>query len=84
MENNILLTIIEFVMSIIVEGIILAGIFSHISNRIQQKDQAFLQNEMANIEVQNKFIFEQLQKEIRESKHEIINQIKESAAPSKE
>jgi hypothetical protein len=38
---------------------------------------------MQNLEKQNKFDFEQLQKEIRDSKTDIINQIKESTASKK-
>ena len=78
MSENIMLTIIEFIASLIVEGIILSMIFNWISNKETEKQQQNLQKEMANIEEQNKLIFEQLQTEIREVKHDIISQVKES------
>ena len=52
MSETITLTIIEFIASVIVEGIILAGIFSHISNQAQTKQQQNLQQEMNNIEIE--------------------------------
>ena len=78
MNENVILTIIEFGASLIVEGIILSMIFNWISNKETEKQQQNLQKEMTNIEEQNKFIFEQLQMEIRDAKHDIISQVKES------
>jgi len=83
MNQNIILTIIEFGASLIVEGIILSMVFNWISNKETVKQQDNLQREMTNIEIQNKFIYEQLQQEIRDSKSDIISQIKESAASKK-
>jgi len=71
------------VIGLLVEGIILSFVFNAISNTANEKQQRSLKAEMNNIEVQNKFIYEQLQIEIREAKHEIISQIKESAAANK-
>jgi uncharacterized membrane-anchored protein YhcB (DUF1043 family) len=65
--------------SIVVEGIILSMIFNWISNKETEKQQQHIQKEMSNIEIQNKFIYEQLQKEIRDSRNDLISQIKESA-----
>ena len=78
MNQNIILTIIEFGASLIVEGVILSMVFNWISNKETNKQQKSLQKEMSNIEIQNKFIYEQLQNEIRDTKLDIINQIKES------
>jgi adenine-specific DNA methylase len=83
MNQNIILTVIELVLSLIIEGIILSMIFNWIANNQNDKQQKNLQNEMNNIEAQNKFIYKQLQDEIHEAKTEIISQIKESAAASK-
>jgi hypothetical protein len=83
MKENIILTIIEFIASLIVEGIILSMVFNFISTKETDKQQKSLQKEMSNIEIQNKFIYEQLQTEIREAKNDVISQIKESAAASK-
>ena len=83
MNQNILLTIIEFVSSLIIEGLILSMVFNWITNKANEKQQKNLESEMSNIEIQNKFIYEQLQKEIREAKLEMISQVKESAASKK-
>lgn len=78
MNQNILLTILEFVASTIVEGLILAGVFQWLSNKDQQKQQEMLAQEMNNIEKQNKFDYEQFMQSIQNAKTEIISQIKES------
>lgn len=83
MNQNIILTIIEFGASLIVEGIILSMVFNWIANKETEKQQQNLQKEMTNIEIQNKFIYDQLQEEIRITKSDLINQIKESAAAKK-
>ena len=79
MNQNIILSIIEFVASTIVEGVILAGVFNWIGDKNQQKQQEMLAQEMNNIEKQNKFDYEQFQKAMQNAKTEIISQIKESA-----
>ena len=79
MNEQIYLSIIEIGISLIIEGIILSMIFNWISNKGTEKQQKNLQNEMNNIETQNKLIYEQLQQEIRMAKTELISQIKESS-----
>jgi uncharacterized membrane-anchored protein YhcB (DUF1043 family) len=83
MNENIILTIIEFGASILVEGVILSMLFSWVENRSVEKQQQHITNELNNVEKQNKFDFEQLQTEIRTSKTDILNQIKESAENSR-
>ena len=78
MDQNIILTIIEFGASILVEGVILSMLFTWIENRSVEKQQQHITQEMNNIEKQNKFIYEQLQKEVRDTKQDLISQIKES------
>jgi uncharacterized membrane-anchored protein YhcB (DUF1043 family) len=78
MNQAIILTILEFVASVLVEGIILSFVFMWISNQASEKNQQNLQREMNNIETQNKLIYEQLQLEIRNAKQDVISQIKES------
>lgn len=80
MNNDIVLTIIQIVFSLIFEGIILSMVFAFIANQTSEKQNNALKTEMANIEVQNKFIYEQLLKSIENSKTEVISQIKESEA----
>jgi adenine-specific DNA methylase len=83
MNQNIILTVIELFLSLIIEGIILSMIFNWIANNQNDKQQKNLQKEMNNIEIQNKFIYTQLQNEIHETRRQILSQIKESAAASK-
>jgi hypothetical protein len=79
MNNDILLTIIQIVFSLIIEGVILSMIFAFIANQTSEKQNKALKAEMSNIEVQNKFIYDQLKTEIENAKTEIISQIKESS-----
>ncbi len=80
MNQPILLSIIEIVFSLIIEGIIISLIFSYISDRHTENQQKNLKDEMNSIESQNKFIFIQLQQQIENSKVDIMNQIKESGS----
>ena len=79
MNQNVILTIIEFIASLLIEGVILTMIFNFISNKNQAKQQEFIATELNNIEKQNKFDFEQFQNSLQTAKQEIISQIKESA-----
>lgn len=78
MNEQIYLTVIEMFVGIVIEGVLLSMVFAYISNRTSEKQSQNLQKEMANIETQNKFIYEQLDNAIYNAKNEIINQIKES------
>jgi uncharacterized protein YdaT len=78
MNEQIYLSIIEIAISLIIEGILLSMVFNWIANKETEQQQKNLKDEMNNIETQNKLIFEQLQKEIRLAKTEMISQIKES------
>jgi hypothetical protein len=78
-DKNTALTIVELLVSLVLEGIILSFVFMWIGNKLQTKNEEKLKTELNNIEKQNKFDFEQLQSEIRMSKTDIINQIKESS-----
>jgi type II secretory pathway pseudopilin PulG len=79
LNENIILTIVELGVSILIEGILLTMVFNWISNKQQEKQQQNLQQEMKNLEKQNRYDFEQLLKAIHESKTELISQIKESS-----
>ena len=79
MNQDIFLTLIEFVASVLIEGIILTMVFQWLANKQNEKQQQNIAQEMNNIEKQNKFIFEQLQNEIRGIKTDIMNQVKESS-----
>ena len=82
MNDNIILTVIEFVASTVVEGLILSGVFSWISSRSQSQQQEMLAQELNNIEKQNKFDYQEINKSLHIAKTEIINQIKESTNKS--
>ena len=59
-------------------------IFNWIANKETAEQEKNLKSEMNNIETQNKFIYEQLQKEIYQAKTELISQIKESTKDMKD
>ena len=84
MSETLYISIIETGIALIVEGIILAMVFNWIANKETAKQEANLKSELNNIETQNKFIYEQLQKEVYNSKTELISQVKESAKELKE
>lgn len=77
-DQSIFLTLVEIAISIVVEGVILSMIFSYIANQSSEKQNTHLKQEMNNIEVQNKFQYEQVLNQINDAKTEIISQIKES------
>lgn len=78
MNEQIYLSIIEIFIGIVIEGVLLSMVFAYISNRTSEKQNKSLEQEMSNIETQNKFIYDQLDGAIYNAKNEIINQIKES------
>lgn len=75
--KDIVFSLVEIGISILFESIILGLIFQQLSNRAVSDTKTALEEEMKKIEDQNKFDFSQLQNEIRISKTEIINEIKE-------
>lgn len=77
--NQLSFSIIEVFISLVVESTILAGVFSYLTNRANEKQEQKLQQEMTKIEQQNKLIFQQLSTLAVQQKNEIISQIKESA-----
>jgi cell division protein FtsB len=79
MNQNILLTIIEIFIGLIIEGVIISMVFTYIANKTSEKQNAHLEKEMAKIELQSKFQFEQMLNSSENAKNEIISQIKESA-----
>ena len=83
MNQNILLTLIELFISLIIEGVIFSMIFNFISNKSSEKQNQVLQREMAKIEAQNKFAYEQIITSTTNAKTEIIAEVKESAYNTK-
>jgi adenine-specific DNA methylase len=78
--KEITFSLIEIFISLIVETIILGGLFTWISNKASQQMQQKITDEMNNIETQNKFIYQQTKMDMKTNRDDIMNQIKESAA----
>jgi hypothetical protein len=78
MNETIYIAVIEMFIGIVIEGVLLSMVFAFIANQTSEKQNQALKGEMGNIEIQNKFIYEQLLKEINQAKTEIISQIKEA------
>ena len=81
--KEITFTLIEIFISLIVETIILGGLFTWISNKSASNIEQKLHSEMKTIETQNKTDFNLLMGEIRTSKRDLISQIKESGGDKK-
>lgn len=77
MSEQITFSLIEVFISLIVETIILGGVFTWISSKSQVKMEQKLNSEMKNIEDQNKLIYQELAKGIKDSRDDIISEIKE-------
>jgi hypothetical protein len=78
MNDQIYISIIEIFIGIVIEGVLLSMVFAFISNQTSEKQNKALKDEMSNIEIQNKFIYEQIKNDLTNAKTEIISQIKES------
>jgi Tfp pilus assembly protein PilW len=76
--NDFTLTLTEIFVSLVIESTILAGVFSFLANRANEKQEQQLKQELTKIEQQNKFVFELLAQEIGSTKTEIISEIKEA------
>lgn len=76
--KDITFSLIEIFVSLIVETIILGGLFTYISNKSMTQNEQNLSAELKVIEDQNKIQFELLQNEIRFARNDILSQIKES------
>jgi uncharacterized membrane-anchored protein YhcB (DUF1043 family) len=78
MDKTIVMSIVEFISGLVLEGIILGIVFQQIANRNQEKQEKKLQDEMNKIEIQNRKNTEILQEDIKYMKIDLISQIKES------
>ena len=76
--KEITFSLIEIFISLIVETIILGGVFTWVSTKTAQRNEQALKSEMDTIEGQNKLIYQELKREIESSRNDIISQIKES------
>jgi hypothetical protein len=78
--KDITFSVIEIFVSLIIETVIMGGLFTWISNKTAKANEQQLKDEMATIEAQNKLIFQELKNEITQAKSEIISQVKESTS----
>jgi hypothetical protein len=76
--REITFSVIEIFISLIVETIILGGLFTWISNKTNSSLEGKVKSEMKNIEEQNKLIYQELSKQGKENRNDILSQIKES------
>jgi Tfp pilus assembly protein PilV len=76
--KEITFSLIEIFISLIVETIILGGVFTWVSTKTAQRNEQALKSEMNTIEEQNKLIYQELSREIQSSRNDVISQIKES------
>lgn len=76
--KEITFSLIEIFISLIVETIILGGLFTFISNKNQQSAEQKLESEIKKIESQNKLIYQELSRQNKDNRNDILSQIKES------
>jgi hypothetical protein len=77
MNEQITFSLIEIFISLIVETIILGGVFTWVSNKAAKQNEQALKSELGTIESQNKLIFQQLETAIKNSRDDVISEIKE-------
>jgi hypothetical protein len=77
MSNQITFSLIEIFISLIVETIILGGVFTWVSNKAAKQNEQALKSELSTIESQNKLIFQQLETAVKNSRDDVISEIKE-------
>jgi hypothetical protein len=76
MSNQITFSLIEIFISLIVETIILGGVFTWVSNKAAKQNEQALKSELSTIESQNKLIFQQLETAVKNSRDDVISEIK--------
>lgn len=75
--KDVMFSLIEIFVSLIIETIIMGGLFTWISNKSSVKMEQKLHNEMKNIEDQNKLIYQELNIAIKNSRDDILAEVKE-------
>ena len=84
MMKDITFSLIEIFVSLVVETIIIGGLFTWVSNKSSARMEQQLKSEMGTIEAQNKLIYQELSKAIKESRNDVISQIKETGGKQNE
>jgi hypothetical protein len=76
--KDITFSVIEIFVSLIIETVMLGGLFTYISNKTSKANEQQLKDEMSTIESQNKLIYQELSANIEKTRADIISQIKET------
>jgi hypothetical protein len=84
MMKDITFSLIEIFVSLIVETIIIGGLFTWVSNKSATRMEQQLKSEMGTIEAQNKLIYQELSKVVQDCRNDILNQIKETGGKQNE
>jgi hypothetical protein len=82
MMKDITFSLIEIFVSLIVETVIIGGLFTWVSNKSAEKMEIKLKDEIEKIEKQNTLIYEELVRSVMDSRNDILNQIKETGGQS--
>ena len=77
MSEQITFSLVEIFISLIVETIILGGVFTWVSNKAAKQNEQALKSELGTIEEQNKLIYQELTAAIKASRDDVISEIKE-------
>jgi|1185.fasta_scaffold970361_2 hypothetical protein len=84
MMKDITFSLIEIFVSLIVETIIIGGLFAWVSNKSATRMEQQLKSEMGTIEAQNKLIYQEIKQAIDDSRNDVISQIKETGGKQNE
>lgn len=76
--RDITFSLIEIFVSLVVETIILGGLFTWVNNKSAEKMENKLKDEIRKLEKQNTLIYEEISNAVHSSRNDIISQIKES------
>jgi hypothetical protein len=76
--KDITLSLIEIFISLVVETVILGGLFTWVANKSSEKMEAKRKDEIVKLEKQNTLIYRELSNAVSTSRTDIISQIKES------
>ena len=78
--KEITFSLIEIFISLVIETIILGGLFTWVANKSSAKMEQKLHDELKKVESQNKLIYQELSSQAFNHRNDIICQIKESEA----
>lgn len=77
--NSVTLAIIQVFVSLVIESVIFAGVFTWLQNKANEKQEQNIQKELLRLESQNHLILQALDERILKCRDDVISQIKESS-----